>query len=239
MKGENMSGETQLLGGQRVSASETLTHGAIWWRVKPSHPRFHTLFLVTQTSSRSISISSQSCSVRRQSEGRRAEDYSAGLTSASYSNIWLPFMWWHLSMTTGPLRRDTSRHRSSVLISLSAVYENTWKRDVSLRGSATSFLLRLATAFASSTSASYPTPRVHSVTFYSLFVLTLALMYDCSARLHFPLGTNTLEWIESCIHFAFKMRKQCNRADFILIKWLSLWFTWDCVCLLPLFSICL
>lgn len=47
-------------------------------------------------------------------------------TSASYSNIWLPFMWWHLSMRTGPLRRETSRHRSSVLISLSAVYENTW-----------------------------------------------------------------------------------------------------------------
>lgn len=48
-------------------------------------------------------------------------------TSASYSNIWLPFMWWHLSMRTGPLRRETSRQRSSVLISLSAVYENTWK----------------------------------------------------------------------------------------------------------------
>lgn len=48
------------------------------------------------------------------------------LTSASYSNIWLPLMWWHLSMRTGPLRRDTSRQRSSVLISLSAVYENTW-----------------------------------------------------------------------------------------------------------------
>lgn len=35
-------------------------------------------------------------------------------------------MWWHLSMRTGPLRRDTSKQRSSVLISLSAVYENTW-----------------------------------------------------------------------------------------------------------------
>lgn len=29
-------------------------------------------------------------------------------------------------MRTGPLRRETSRQRSSVLISLSAVYENTW-----------------------------------------------------------------------------------------------------------------
>lgn len=48
------------------------------------------------------------------------------LTSASYWNIWLPFMWWHLCMTTGPLRRDTSKQRSSVRISLSAVYENTW-----------------------------------------------------------------------------------------------------------------
>lgn len=47
-------------------------------------------------------------------------------TSASYSNIWLPFMWWHFSMMTGPFRRDTSRHRSSVRISLSAVYENTY-----------------------------------------------------------------------------------------------------------------
>lgn len=47
--------------------------------------------------------------------------FAADPTSASYSNIWLPFMWWHLSMTTGPLRRETSRQRSSVLISLSAV----------------------------------------------------------------------------------------------------------------------
>lgn len=49
-------------------------------------------------------------------------------TSASYSNIWFPFMWWHFSITTGPLSRDASRHRSSVRISLSAVYENTCKQ---------------------------------------------------------------------------------------------------------------
>lgn len=56
-------------------------------------------------------------------------DWSKSLinTSASYSNIWLPFMWWHFSMMTGPFRRDTSRQRSSVRISLSAVYENTYR----------------------------------------------------------------------------------------------------------------
>lgn len=37
-------------------------------------------------------------------------------------------MWWHFSITTGPLSRDASRHRSSVRISLSAVYEKTCKQ---------------------------------------------------------------------------------------------------------------
>lgn len=48
-------------------------------------------------------------------------------TSASYSHSWLPLMWWHLSMITGPFSLDTSKHKSSVRISLSAVYENTCK----------------------------------------------------------------------------------------------------------------
>lgn len=93
---------------------------------------------MTQTKTQSISISSMSLSLHRPSGANNlVMDYLAILwntdpTSASYSNIWLPFMWWHLSMTTGPLRRETSRQRSSVLISLSAVYENTWKQDFSV-----------------------------------------------------------------------------------------------------------
>lgn len=43
------------------------------------------------------------------------------LTRGSYSHSWLPFRWWHLSIITGPFSLDTSRHRSSVLISLLAV----------------------------------------------------------------------------------------------------------------------
>lgn len=51
------------------------------------------------------------------------------LTRGSYSHSWLPFRWWHLSIITGPFSLDTSRHRSSVRISLLAVYEKTCKHD--------------------------------------------------------------------------------------------------------------
>lgn len=50
-------------------------------------------------------------------------------TTGSYSQSWLPFKWWHLSIVTGPLSLETSKHRSSVRISLLAVYEKTLREN--------------------------------------------------------------------------------------------------------------
>lgn len=135
---QEMRGETQLLKKTDIQHHLVAANRYSTFHFASKTSSTHSYPLMTQTKTQSISISSMSLSLHRPSGAYSlVMDYLAILwntdpTSASYSNIWLPFMWWHLSMTTGPLRRETSRQRSSVLISLSAVYENTWKQDFSV-----------------------------------------------------------------------------------------------------------